>query len=663
MPYGFEVCQESGMLLLPEIKNEIEKHKIISFDIFDTLLLRPYLQPTDLFLHIEKVYKAPFFRVLRQEAEKNARKAHSAAEDITFDEIYDCIDEAFKPLKSVELEFEEMVLRANPELKQVYDYAKALGRKIVIVSDMYLPDDFLANVLKKNGFSGFDGLYVSGNIGKTKSTGNLYRQVLADFPGVQPQDMLHIGDNKKADVKVPLGLGIDAVYYPQVMKKYMRQYPRLEYFGRYARRNLGGSILLGMLADRWQRQRCGVIPQDDYWAWLGYCYGGPVAYSYSRFVEKEAVRNDLKQLLFVARDGYVLQKVLQTFDSGIENAYVYAPRFLNLICRLDYARKNRQQSRAIIDFFAGKSPKIRRLAEKADLQTAEACHDFIQGNKALFEPLAGELFDNYKRYLKKIVPHDQSIGIVDTRTGEFSSQKLIQNSLHNDTFGLYWSVINMKYQGIFRHACYVENSEEGDAKGEVFTSNWNFIEFLITSPEYPIKNVSGQGQPVYEDNPHPCEAERAKLYPGIGNAIVDFARDVKERFRGMDIFLEAPAVIKWINYFVDYPEARDIREMSGIRFGIDSNHSDYIPLFTDKILWSDLLFHPGRTAKILKKMVWRTPLQSLAICILKPLSFKSRGLKKVKLVLFPRLKRRYLSVALTLSEGCDYEFLIGNIDK
>ena len=193
MPYGFEVCQESGMLLLPEIKNEIEKHKIISFDIFDTLLLRPYLQPTDLFLHIEKVYKAPFFRVLRQEAEKNARKAHSAAEDITFDEIYDCIDEAFKPLKSVELEFEEMVLRANPELKQVYDYAKALGRKIVIVSDMYLPDDFLANVLKKNGFSGFDGLYVSGNIGKTKSTGNLYRQVWADFPGAAAGYSAHRG--------------------------------------------------------------------------------------------------------------------------------------------------------------------------------------------------------------------------------------------------------------------------------------------------------------------------------------------------------------------------------------------------------------------------------------------------------------------------------------
>ena len=36
------------------IKNQIDSHLVISFDIFDTLLLRPYAKPTDLFLHLEK---------------------------------------------------------------------------------------------------------------------------------------------------------------------------------------------------------------------------------------------------------------------------------------------------------------------------------------------------------------------------------------------------------------------------------------------------------------------------------------------------------------------------------------------------------------------------------------------------------------------------------
>ena len=33
------------------IYEKINKHDIISFDIFDTLLIRPYVKPTDLFLH------------------------------------------------------------------------------------------------------------------------------------------------------------------------------------------------------------------------------------------------------------------------------------------------------------------------------------------------------------------------------------------------------------------------------------------------------------------------------------------------------------------------------------------------------------------------------------------------------------------------------------
>ncbi len=651
------------MLLLQQIEKEIEQHKVISFDIFDTLLLRPYLQPTDMFLHIEQVYKAPFFKVLRCEAEKTARLAKTDAEDVTYDEIYAQIDKAFMPLKPVELDFEKMVLRANPELKQVYDYAVKLGKKIIAVSDMYLPSDFLAEILKKNGFEHFDAIYVSGDVGKTKSSGNLYRYVLAEWPHVKPVEFLHIGDNKKADFKIPRELGWGAVYYQQVAKRYIQECSRLKSFKSIEGKSLGLSIIIGMMAYRWQQERCGLLAKGDYWSELGYCFGGPVAYGYSRFVESEAIRSDLAQLLFVARDGYILQKVFNTFNSTIDNAYVYAPRFLNLICRLDYARKNRQQSSAIIEFFAQQSSQIKHLAEAADLHTAEKCHQFIQQNTALFAPLAGQLFDNYKRYLHRLVHKKGTLGIVDTRTGEFSSQKLIQNSVRNDTYGVYWSVINMKFQGVFRHGCYVENRGEGDERADVFTSNWNFVEFLITSPEYPIKNLSAEGLPVYDEHPHPCEVERVQIYPSVAEGILAFAQDVKERFGGNDIFLDAQTVIAWLNNFIAHPQKEDITQMMKIKFGIDSNHTDYVPLFAADIPWWDFFLHPGRTAKILKKMVWRTKWQTVAICALKPLSLRRRGLNYIKLVLFPRLKRRYFEAKISVSDTCGYEFVVGNIEE
>lgn len=42
-------------------KSEILKYDVISFDVFDTLLLRPFIRPTDLFLYIETKYDIKVF--------------------------------------------------------------------------------------------------------------------------------------------------------------------------------------------------------------------------------------------------------------------------------------------------------------------------------------------------------------------------------------------------------------------------------------------------------------------------------------------------------------------------------------------------------------------------------------------------------------------------
>ena len=103
--------------MLTKIKKHIDRHKIISFDIFDTLLVRPYFKPADLFLHLEKMHSLSGFALARMAAEQEARLHNPQKEDITFEEIYAEIDERFKAAKSLETELEKQVLRTNPELK------------------------------------------------------------------------------------------------------------------------------------------------------------------------------------------------------------------------------------------------------------------------------------------------------------------------------------------------------------------------------------------------------------------------------------------------------------------------------------------------------------------------------------------------------------------
>ena len=202
------------------LKRNILKFDIVSFDIFDTLLIRPYIKPTDLFLHMEKALNYPGFADERKDAERRARIRHSDLEDITFDMIYDEIDDEFKGMKQKEMDWEEMVLRANPEMKQVYDYAKAQGKKIVIASDMYLPTKFIAKVLKKNGYDAWDKLYVSGDFGKTKGHGSLWFEMQRDL-NVKSKHILHIGDNKYSDYKKPKKFGIKTVRYISIFNQFI----------------------------------------------------------------------------------------------------------------------------------------------------------------------------------------------------------------------------------------------------------------------------------------------------------------------------------------------------------------------------------------------------------------------------------------------------------
>ena len=127
-------------MFLDSIKQKLDNADIISFDIFDTLLLRPYVNPNDLFYHIEKVYNIAGYAKARQKAEQNAwDKYRINKEDITLDEIYLEIEDKYKKYKTIEIEFEITTSISNEEMYDVYKYALDKNKTIIFTSDMYLP--------------------------------------------------------------------------------------------------------------------------------------------------------------------------------------------------------------------------------------------------------------------------------------------------------------------------------------------------------------------------------------------------------------------------------------------------------------------------------------------------------------------------------------------
>lgn len=63
------------------------------YDVFDTLLLRPYRKPSDAFVHLERVHKRFGFAERRLRAPHVFRLKHGKEREATLDDIYDQIPE------------------------------------------------------------------------------------------------------------------------------------------------------------------------------------------------------------------------------------------------------------------------------------------------------------------------------------------------------------------------------------------------------------------------------------------------------------------------------------------------------------------------------------------------------------------------------------------
>ena len=635
------------IMFLDQIKQLVDSHKIISFDIFDTLLLRPYLRPSDLFLQLEQLQKIPFWAKRRQEAERAARKKYSHLQDITFEEIYHELIGADKSLKSEELALERCALQPNEEMLAVFNYAKEHGKRILIISDMYLPSDFLSKTLQEKGYQGFEKLYVSNEKRKLKATSDLYVEVARELQ-INPQDVLHIGDNKHSDVKAAQKAGWHAVHYESVIKQYFKTHRReYKFWKEYP--GYEASILLGTEIIRWQKERFLQSPQPYFYR-MGYQIGGPVAYGFARWIEQQAQYNHTPNVLFAARDGYTLQRVFETFSNkNIKTGYVYALRFINRICRLDYHKDSLDQVLAVLVYFKQKSARLAQLLPVLPKTAAEG-HQFIQEHLDIIRPLAQQEFEHYCKYVLQHIKNPGDVGIVDSVTFSFSSQKLIAAVLkERNVVGYYWSVVSSATAQAYRFEHFLPCTNRIEDKG-VFTTHWDFMEFLFTAPEPPIKNITQQGAPVYGETVPSEEKLRIEAYGKVSAGMTDFAKDCAFIFGGRNLFFSSPFLVKWLNWFLVHPTSEDVTEMAFIWHASDTNHSKYIPLLS----YSPALYNgSGSYIHLVKRTYWKNCWQTLLVCLLSPISFKKRGSTRALFIL-PRLAKSWGKLILEVGNHTFY---------
>jgi FMN phosphatase YigB (HAD superfamily) len=312
---------------------------IASFDVFDTVLTRKVASPTSLFLIVgERAARAGWihvppaaFRDARVHAENEARAGAPACE-VNFDEIYrhlatslDLPSGAAEAVARLELEAEAELLVPVPGAFELVASARVTSPRVLFVSDMYLPAEFIRAQLQSHGFwRQGDRVFVSCEWRASKAEGSLFRRI-CEAEKVEPAAIEHTGDRHDADFTTPAGLGITARH---------REPCRLTYHEQALERAAGesagtASLLAG--ASRLARLK-GQAPTEHLATLSDIACSliSPTITLYVLWLLKQAQQRGYRRLYFVARDGYLVKRIavalIVALDLPIEARYLYGSR-------------------------------------------------------------------------------------------------------------------------------------------------------------------------------------------------------------------------------------------------------------------------------------------------------------------------------------------------
>lgn len=295
--------------------DKVKKYRYISFDVFDTLIKRSVAQPADLFELMEMMGAPKGFAEKRKQAEH--RSWEKTRKPVTLNEIYDelrkCEDDKYAAMKAVEISLELSGCRANPIFAKLLCQCVEAGKTVVLVSDMYLPSEVISAMLEKCGITGYSKLYVSCEAKAGKRNGALYTKVLEDL-GIQPRELLHIGDNFKSDFLRPIVMGIRAMRVKNDQKKMChvpRNIPKDKALIQRTVQACVRNACVGL--NEVQRHGCAVF--------------GPLLYGFTVWLKEQLRQDDIHDVYFMAREGLIMK---QAFDkiktSDVKTHYLYCSR-------------------------------------------------------------------------------------------------------------------------------------------------------------------------------------------------------------------------------------------------------------------------------------------------------------------------------------------------
>lgn len=547
-----------------EIRQKVEDAEVVSFDVFDTLVMRKFLFPVDVFRIVDKkvksLYGIDFFDV--------RKRVVSLLYEPTINEIYEKIqeieewgEELVNEIKLIEIETDlsnivpryDMVTLCNETMNE---------KEVYFVSDMYYTSDILFRVLSQCGLQvKREQIIVSCEQKKSKINADLWIYYKEKI--VKGRKALHIGDNIKSDIEEAQRQGLDTFY---VMSSYtMLQHSSIKKIvpdicSLYASASVG--LICSKLFNSpfaLHDAKGKIHFQSNKQA--GYCILGSFLFSFITWLMRIAKIHKIDTLAFLARDGYLLIQeyeylcdLLQTekFPKAvyleisrrtIMNASVEKAEDIYAITKFPYS--------GTVNEFLQKRFAVKDKSEFGDMSVVE-----IQKRGYSLEQIVESMYNvifqqtqeekiSYLAYLNSLDLSD-NFAIVDTMLYG-TTQYYLGKLLHRKLKGYYFSAcVEENSKNLEMNEMYGCFQKSGDSSGKdtYICKNSIFSDAFFTSPEGMLLYINEKGEKKYA--PKMSNQKFFGVREEMQQGIFEFFQDILEMQMEKEIDkMEAD------NYFAD----------------------------------------------------------------------------------------------------------------
>lgn len=567
-----------------DLRQRIAKADVVSFDIFDTLIVRLYAKPTDLFRHLEESYEAGGFCAARISAEMAARDEvfQNQCHEVTLDKIYENLHPSYWPLQEKEVELEKLMCKANPEMLELFSWCKEQGKRIIISSDMYLPIAVIEEILQNAGYMGYKKLFLSSETKRPKATGEMYDDLLT-YCGVSTNQILHIGDNPYTDYEIALQKGLSAYCYEPICKSVGDNY-HSSYFAllnQYAEKEVAPSILKGMITLHDAQN-----PTEDYWVNFGYQYAGMLMVSYCQWLKEQFDKNGIKKAYFMLRDGYIVKEVFDCLYPEFETHQIYGSRRMFLFARM---KKYEDIQEYITSLIEGVSFDMlyKRLLIDSDELYAKYCERFPRQEETVddkdainrfFADNIGILLGIADKERKLIAKYIHSIHLDNTPTAIVDlgwrcsmlkgiSAVLETEHMEQNLYGYYLGTHHFKSNRLRIESFALNNGNPNNEADIRSTMNSLYIidilEMIFTAPHSSILKINKDLTPVYQTRT-PQEQSRIDNCSSIMSGIILFLEEYLEIYSKNPIKISVDSALISMKYFRDDISEYDRNKISAV---------------------------------------------------------------------------------------------------